>query len=316
MNVAVIGAGIAGLTAARQLQRQGIKVTVFDKSKGTGGRLASRSLADGWIDHGAPYFSVDQQEFDQFLKSIVPELNLSRWSPIIKGALRDDEKVHYVGVPRNSAVTRSLLGSLEFQPSTRIARLRKSTEGWQLYNDGDSLLGCWEIIVVAVPAPQALALFGEQKKFASEIRQARMEPCWVTAVQAKEALKSLADITLDPHPAIRRITLNSAKKGRNNHHVYLIQAAKDWSERHLEASPDAVGQLLLDIFFSFIPQQIECKVLLTHRWRYAFTEKAVGRPYLWDKKLKLGACGDWCLGRRVEDAWQSGMALARAILES
>ena len=68
MNVAVIGSGMAGLTAARILEAAGAIVTVFDKSKGTGGRLSSRSFEGGWIDHGAPYFSSEQTGFSEFLR--------------------------------------------------------------------------------------------------------------------------------------------------------------------------------------------------------------------------------------------------------
>ena len=71
MKIAVIGAGMAGLTVARNLQSFA-EVTVFDKSKGTGGRLSSRSFAEGWIDHGAPYFSADSQDFLDFLHTSRP----------------------------------------------------------------------------------------------------------------------------------------------------------------------------------------------------------------------------------------------------
>ncbi|WP_321389722.1 FAD-dependent oxidoreductase [uncultured Desulfuromusa sp.] len=68
MKIAVIGAGLAGLTAAKQLHSAGAEVTVFDKSKGTGGRLSSRSFAVGWINHGAPYVSLESDQFSSFLK--------------------------------------------------------------------------------------------------------------------------------------------------------------------------------------------------------------------------------------------------------
>ena len=67
MKTAVIGAGMAGLTSAKILRMAGHEVTVFDKSKGTGGRLASRSYPNGWIDHGAPYFSAESS-FSDFLR--------------------------------------------------------------------------------------------------------------------------------------------------------------------------------------------------------------------------------------------------------
>lgn len=311
MKVAVIGAGMAGLTAARHLQSVGREVTVFDKSKGTGGRLASRSVGDGWVDHGAPYFSADHQPFREDLVQNVPPAALQLWNPRVIGLLGGDEQVQFIGVPRNSAVTRSLLGSLSFQPSTRIGRLEKCASGWQLYNDGESLLGTWDQVIVAAPAPQTLALVRDYPSLAENVRKARMEPSWVAAVQTAELIESLAEVTIDPHPALRRITLNSAKPGRGNSHLYLLQAAKDWSIEHLEEAPEEVGRQLKDIFSGLMGSKGECGLLFTHRWRYAFTEQAVGRPFLWDSRLNLGACGDWCLGRRVEDAWQSGKALAQ-----
>lgn len=314
MNVAVIGAGMAGLTVARRLQAAGRTVTVFDKSKGTGGRLASRSLNEGWVDHGAPYFSADNSRFADFLPGAISPDHLQRWEPTVKGALGTDEKVHFIGVPRNSAVTRALLGDLTFQPSTRIGRLEKSSAGWELYNDGESLLGSWDQVVVAAPAPQALALVRDHATLAGQISRAKMEPSWVVALQTADRQKNLADVSIAPHPALRRITFNTAKKGRGAKNVYLVQATKEWSMEHLEEAPDRVGQKLKAIFCHIVPDAVDCTILLTHRWRYAFTEQAVGEACLWDSKHNLGACGDWCLGRRVEDAWQSGEALALEML--
>ena len=316
MKVAVIGAGMAGLTAARLLQEAGAEVTVFDKSKGTGGRLASRSLENGWLDHGAPYFSADNGEFDNFLRQrVLPEV-LVPWQAEITGELTADEQLRYVGVPRNSAVTRALLGSLNFQPSTRIARLERTEAGWQLYNDGESSLGWWQQVVIAVPAPQALALVRDIPELAEPLTRVHMEPCWVAALQTDCVPESLAEVTLAPHPHLRRVTRNSAKPGRNNNGVYLVQATADWSREHLEESPAEVGTRLRKLFLSLLPAAADCDLLLTHRWRYGFTEQALNQACLRSSKLRLGLCGDWCLGRRVEDAWHSGHEIATRILAS
>ena len=52
-RVAVIGAGLAGLTAAARIAAGGAAVTVYDKSRGLGGRLATRRSPQGSFDHGA-----------------------------------------------------------------------------------------------------------------------------------------------------------------------------------------------------------------------------------------------------------------------
>ena len=315
MKVAIIGSGMAGLSAARILEAAGAIVTVFDKSKGTGGRLSSRSFEGGWIDHGAPCFSSDHPDFMEFLQDHLPSASLQRWLPHVTGSLGADEQPHWIGVPRSSAITRGLLGDLRFQPSTRIARLVASTDGWQLFNDGESLLGCWPQVVIAVPAPQALALLRDQPSLAEALGSVKMEPCWVTAVRAKTKLTDEADVSAYQDPVVHRVIHNSSKPGRLNTNVYLVQATKSWSIAHLEETAENVGHQLQKRFDLLVSNDADSEILFSHRWRYAFTDSPLDRPCLWDAELSLGVCGDWCLGRRVEDAWQSGAELALSMLK-
>ena len=118
---------------------------------------------------------------------------------------------------------------------------------------------------------------------------------------------------IGPHPAIRRITANGAKPGRGDQGIYLIQMTKNWSRDHLEETPGQLGEQVSGLLAKHFPSS-RAELLFVHRWRYAFTEVPLGQPCLWDTRLGLGACGDWCLGRRVEDAWQSGRSLAAALL--
>ena len=70
LHYAVIGAGIAGLSCARALAASGVHVTVFDKSRGSGGRMSTRR-GEGWAcDHGAQYFTARDPLF---------QAELARW---------------------------------------------------------------------------------------------------------------------------------------------------------------------------------------------------------------------------------------------
>jgi predicted NAD/FAD-dependent oxidoreductase len=297
------------------LAEAGVNVTLFDKSKGTGGRLSSRSFEGGWIDHGAPYLSSERPDFLAFLKDHLPASSLQPWQPQVAGSLHRDEQPHWIGVPRSSALTRGLLGDIPFQASTRIARLAASADGWQLFNDGESLLGCWPQVVIAVPAPQTLALLRGQPALADEISTVKMEPCWVTAIRTKTKLIEQADVSAYEDSIIHRVTHNSAKPGRQNTNVYLLQATSSWSLAHLEETAESVGHQLQQRFDQLVDKAVDSEILFSHRWRYAFTESPLGHPCLWDADLSLGVCGDWCLGRRVEDAWQSGSVLAVRMLK-
>lgn len=313
MNIAVIGAGLAGLTAATGLRQAGHQISLFDKSKGTGGRLSSRPWQQGWIDHGAPYLTAESQAFKDFLLRSPAASNLQSWSPEFSGRPATDEKSHFIGIPRNSAITRALLEGIRFFPSTRIARLKRVEGQWELYNDGETLLGHWDALVVAVPAPQAYALVRDCPEVAGPVSQASMEPCWVAAIHCPGPAAREAAVNIYADPVVRRITLNSAKPGRNNDHLYLLQATKEWSVQHLEETAEEIGEELRHSFSRLLGHRREAEILFVHRWRYGFTETPLGESCLWSADLHLGLCGDWCLGRTAEHAWESGSALAAQI---
>ena len=77
-HFAVIGAGMAGITCARTLVQAGHRVTVFEKSRGTSGRMATRDSAFGSFDHGAQYFTARDERFLAALAT-TPKL-AKRWS--------------------------------------------------------------------------------------------------------------------------------------------------------------------------------------------------------------------------------------------
>ncbi len=315
MKTAVIGAGLAGLTVARLLAAAGHNVTVLDKSKGTGGRLSSRSYAGGWIDHGTPYLSLDDPACLAFLRQHGAAAALENWDTHIQGHPDGSELISCIGVPRTSAVTRALLGNLAFQPSTRIAHLERQADQWLLYNDGDSRIGDgWDLVVIAVPAPQVLPLVRNHGSFYQLVKNVEMEPCWVTALQLDAALSDKPDVMIGLHPALRRVVYNSAKAGRNNNGVYVLQASAAWSQEHLEQTPEETGPQLRDHFFNAVGEDQNGSILFSHRWRYGFTKQPLGQASLWDADCNLGICGDWCLGRSVAHAWRSGEDLARQIL--
>ncbi|MGH8831163.1 MAG: FAD-dependent oxidoreductase, partial [Polaromonas sp.] len=66
-HVAVVGAGIAGIACARTLAQAGHRVTVFEKNRGAGGRMATRDSEFGGFDHGVQYFTVRDARFEKAL---------------------------------------------------------------------------------------------------------------------------------------------------------------------------------------------------------------------------------------------------------
>ena len=93
-----------------------------------------------------------------------------------------------------------------------------------------------------------------------------------------------------------------------------MQASPEWSTRHLEDDAERVKGKLLKAFTEVTGIRAEPPHAEVHRWRYAQTIQPLGKTHAWDAESGIGACGDWCLGHRVEDGFVSGLEMALAIL--
>ncbi|MHC4830945.1 MAG: FAD-dependent oxidoreductase, partial [Planctomycetota bacterium] len=133
-RVAVIGAGVSGLIAARTLLDHNLEVTVFDKGRRSGGRTSSRRSEAGYLDHGAQYFTVRDPRFALRVRSWELDGVVARWRGRLVtigtqgiGAC-DDPKPRYVGVPSMRALSEHLSRDLEVRQSVRIASVVKDSE--------------------------------------------------------------------------------------------------------------------------------------------------------------------------------------------
>ena len=127
--IAIIGTGIAGLSAAHTLQAAGHAVQLFDKSRGSGGRMASKRSDAGALDLGAQYFTARDRHFVEAVQQWKAHGWVGQWSPKLyhsrQGQLSvsPDEQERWVGVPRMSSICRAMLAGLPVQFSCRITEV-------------------------------------------------------------------------------------------------------------------------------------------------------------------------------------------------
>src|SRR5207253_7051296 len=114
--IAIIGTGIAGLSAAQALRDTGYEVQLFDKSRGSGGRMSSKRSDAGALDMGAQYFTARDRRFVIEVQRWQANGWVAVWLPQLYnfhgGQLSPspDEQIRWVGTPRMSAITRALIG--------------------------------------------------------------------------------------------------------------------------------------------------------------------------------------------------------------
>lgn len=320
-SVAVIGAGIAGLACAEQLQAKGFAVQVFDKSSGVGGRMSTRRGPSWQCDHGAQYFTAQSAAFREELLRWESAGVAGLWSARMRvidspqGPWRETgaSTKRYVGVPSMTAPAQFLAAKLPVLLETHVDRLKREPEGWRLHIAGKGWQDrLYDALVLALPAPQANALLSQTSSTLRElVATVRMRPAWALMMRCDESFDPGFDAAFVNSGPIRWLARNLSKPQRQGDNMWLLHATAPWSEAHLEAQPSDVVELLVEAFHAICPALVQHSV--PHRWRYADTKVLLGRESLWDGGLGLGLCGDWLREAKVEGAWRSAISLAKVM---
>lgn len=300
MQIAIVG--------ATRLAALGHDVALFDKGRGPGGRMATRRVeADGTMlrfDHGAQYFTARDPRFVEQVARWEREGVVARWDVAGEDA--------WVGTPAMNAPIKAMAGRHDVQFGTRIEQLLRDGDGWQLDGEGAPDRR-FDAVVVALPAEQAGPLLQQHASAMGNLADAtRSDPCWTVMAAFEQRLPSEQD-TIRHHGAIGWAARNNAKPGRGSAECWVVQASPDWSRAHLEDEATAVETALLDQLADAIGAPLPPRLAISaHRWRFA-RSGAAGKEALWDAQQRIGVCGDWLIGPRVEAAYLSGRILAETV---
>lgn len=315
-SVAVIGAGASGLMAARTLADAGLRVTVFDKSRGLGGRLATRRVGGFAFDHGCPVANIGDPAGLSVVRRLEAKDAAASWEPApgVSG---------FVGTPGNSAMLKPLAEALTVHRGFEVASLKTEAAngGWMLHakhTPGAERVepsGPFDWVLVTAPAPQTSALLKELTPIADRVADAGMEPRWTVMVVPDGSLsQGGAEIIKFDDGVLDFAVRNDGKPGRGGAESWVVHARRDWSIANLELDKEQALEALMAAFRAAIPQG-DPTFAAAHRWRYSEVSAPLGVPCLLDPDLGLGAAGDWCVGPCVADALESGRALADAVLK-
>ena len=340
-HVAVIGAGMAGISCARTLVQTGHSVQVFEKSAGLGGRMATRDSAFGSFDHGAQYFTARDSRFVMALETS-PAL-CKRWSANTVQLIDEAGHVtspgkpasdaHWVGAPGMKSLVAgwaeelSAKGQIELDTRvTQIAPDAVKHGQWQLRTEGPDeahhVYSGFDAVLLALPNMQARFLLQNSKlgaAWTAALEAVEVAPCWTLMLAFPQAMQP--DLSaLGPqwnaarstHHRIAWLARESSKPGRSPIERWTVQASPEWSQEHLQDDAARVEAKMVKAFAEVTGIRAEPSHVDSQRWLYAKTTRPLGRSHLWDGTKHLGVCGDWCLGHRVEDAFVSGLELALA----
>lgn len=313
---------MTGLSCARKLHNRGLQVQVFEKSRGLGGRIATRRRNGFQFDHGAQYMMARSGPFSEYLLQVKHQNIAAVWSPRSangKDVGKGEHTEWTVGVPGMSVLVRPLAAELNIMHGVQIQSLARHGPDWTLVDAEAQRYGPFQAVVVTAPAPQTRVLLAPVDPQFEALSDIAIAPCWAGLFAFETSLNNSFDTRREAGASIAWGARDNSKPGRRDRpETWVVHASADWSQRYLEHDKQDIARHLLDEFKGFTGLSDLTAIISAeaHRWRYALVEKPLGQPFMQSDDGTLFAAGDWCLAPRVEAAYESGVATAEALCKA
>lgn len=307
-TIAVVGAGISGLLLARDLQARGAAVVVLEKSRGVGGRLATKRVGPAVFDQGAQFFTVRDERFAAIVGGWRTAGIATTWPG------RETERV--IGVAGMTTLPKALAVDLALQREHRVTRAMRHASGcWELEIENHGMMRA-ERLVLTAPVPQSLALL-EPGVLAPDVHEALSQltyhPC-LALLLALDGPSAVPPEGFAPSGGALRWVADNTRKGVSpgSAGTLTLHTTPAFAAQHYgESAEDVAARLQAEIQPWIGGSGIVSTTL--HRWKFSEPKASHPEPFVWLPELALGFCGDSFGGPRVEGAAVSGLALAARI---
>jgi renalase len=279
----IVGGGMTGLIAGTILQRHGIAVTILDKGRGIGGRLATRRIehpvyGTGVFDYGMQAFSVSKPQFQVWVDEWLERGIVDRWDiPSPTGMMS------YRGKPSSRSIAQHLAQDLDVRTQTLVVEATWAALTWTVRSDKGELFQA-ESLLIATPIPQALALLDNSAidlPIALKNRLAAVvyQPCisLLALLDKPSQIPAPGGLRLED-PTLAWIACNQQKGTSPQAPAVTLQATPTFSHTHWELDRSAIAQILLDRAAPLLGANIV--EFYVHHWLYSQPQTCYGETYV------------------------------------
>ena len=314
LQIAVIGAGLGGLTCARELRDAGAGVVVFEKSRSLGGRLATRRWEGQVVDHGAPWFTDVPERLRELCQDNLRCLTLPVLDWRSGTALPEPSGGRWYLAAGTNRLGNRLAEGLEVRLESQIDALELQPDGrWQVAG------ACFDAVVLTAPWPQSRRLLAPWLD----------EPAGQTQPNYRRALTALFEYAGDPSEAamawsgmehaspssgLERSLCENHKIGRvpPGRTVIVAHGTPRFSGENFDMDREAWAALLeMEVRKAWGLAQAP-RAGFTHRWGFSTIDRPFEKmPNLPDR---VYLAGDAVSGTGVGAVYRSGLTAARALL--
>ena len=335
MRVVVIGAGLAGLVAARELVAAGADVTVLERGRSPGGRLATRRIGDATFDHGAQFFTVRTPAFAGTVERWVAAGLVDIWN---HGFGEPDGHPRYIAPRGMNSLAKELAEPLGAHPPGRIElrtmafAVRRSephaTPGAAtdtataaiadvaplrvIVDDGSERPA--DAVISTCPLPQTFSLLVDSGiEFDEQVFRTDYDRTLTLLALLDRPPRMLPTGGVRPDDPRLGFVGDNVSKGVSRVPALTVHASDEWSETHWDDGDDEIVDALIGAAGPWIGDAVVVDHQLK-RWRFA-TPRSISPDPCWIAPSgDIVAAGDAFAGPRVEGAHNSGLAAAHALL--
>jgi len=321
LDCLTVGAGMAGLMAARELAERGWNIAVVDKGRGVGGRMATRRWDNAVFDHGAQFLTAHEPAFAACMDSWMAAGVVKRWT---RGFLKSDltrqpgRNWRCRGAPGMTAVCKHLAGKLAVETGVRLMQISQERGAWRAESE-DGRVWRAKRVLLTPPVPQSLALLASGgttlPQFAREALTAiEYEPC-IAVLARPDGPSGLPEPGLvQVRNDVIDIIADNRIKGVSPVEAITIHATGEYSRDHWDRPVNHVAQKILKAAQAWL--KTEVRDFQTMKWRYSKPIAAHPQPFLAIERPGPAVFAGDAFGprSRVETAALSGLAAAHALL--
>lgn len=313
-DVLILGAGAAGLAAARVCLESGINPVVLDKGRNPGGRMCTRRLGEARFDYGAQFFSARRQPLLDWVEYGLRELQIKPWNRT--AGLNDNATpVRWIAVDGFRALAQQWAGQHVYV-QTQVTGLTHENSFWKVQAQ-DNRIWIARGVILTFPLPQALALLDNRCSVTipDTLRQVYYHPC--LALMCRTAHPPPWTGWLEPSaPASDAIAFigDNHHKGLSPVPALTVHCTPGFSAANYSAPTEMILKYVQAALGDLLPPVLESDLM---RWRYSRTVNPLDEPFWpFDSEAvpPLALAGDAFGHSRIESAVSSGYAAAQWML--
>ncbi len=298
MKIAIIGAGFSGCNLYNNLKEKYENITIFERSRGVGGRLSTKYIEDKFIDHGTSSLIPITDDLKFFC------LDLAK-NNVLKA--KYDEFIPKTGI---NSICKFLINERDLLVNRKIIKAQNSNNKWILEDENHKVYENFDLLFITIPAPQILQMQIElQDDFKQKLLHIKYNSVFSLILYSNKNLK-LNENKLYENVDVSDIINNSKKYLYKDFSSYVIHSTKEFANCVNDKTKEDISDIFLENFEEEFQDEIKNFTIIPHLWKYANAKNSLDMPYFLNKEKNLGICGDYFNHNNLEAAFSSSELLA------